>query len=91
MSDRTGQLQAQVSRGVAAQRALEVAEPYLMASRTALIEAWTREGDPALRHEAWHAVRAHDAILNTIRADIASGQAAQSELRYLAQQENANG
>lgn len=84
-------LHALVSRGVAAKRALDVVEPYIAQSRAGLIEAWAREPDEARRHEAWHAVRAHDVILKTIRDEIETGEGAQAELRFLAQQEQNNG
>ena len=77
----------QTRRAAEAQRALEVAGPYLRNSRASLMEAWAREPDPAKREEAWHAVRAHDHLLKRMQDEIATGEQAKAELRFLAEQE----
>lgn len=83
---RISQLQQAVSRGAKAQRVLDVVEPYFADSRAAHVEAWARESDPAKRDMWWYAVNAHDVLLRQMRADVASGEGAQDELKYLAEQ-----
>lgn len=86
MTKRVEDLQAQANKGLKAANARDAILPWLELSRAALIEAWTREPDEKLRHEAWHAVRAHDALKKRIDNDIATGRAAADELRFLAAQ-----
>lgn len=79
----TEKLQDTIRAGHDASRALDASKPYLDRFRARVLNAWAAEGDRDRRDGAWFLVRAVDQLAAEMRADVASGTAAQAEIEFI--------